>query len=132
MPCTRPCFPSIAIDDDEGLWSGRNKNRDVRTGPLACPFARSLAPLTHSLAPPCLLCLRAPLRSFVCSLAHYAHYQARGKVGIFMSQNQAVLNHTTFEIEMSPPIYFHWVGSTQSISKNKNSFGNFEKFSKQP
>ena len=39
--------------------------------------------------------------------------------------------HTTFEIEMSPPIYFHWVGSIQSISKNKNSFGNFEKFSKQ-
>lgn len=36
-----------------------------------------------------------------------------------------------FEIEMSPPIYFHWVGSIQSISKNKNCFGNFEKFSKQ-
>ena len=34
-------------------------------------------------------------------------------------------------IEMSPPIYFHWVRSIQSISKNKNSFGNFEKFSKQ-
>ena len=32
------------------LWSGTNKNRDVSTGPLARPFARSLAPLTRSLA----------------------------------------------------------------------------------
>ena len=30
------------------LW-----NRDVSTGPLAPPLARSLAPLTHSLAPHC-------------------------------------------------------------------------------
>ena len=30
----------------EALWSGTNKNRDVSTGPLARPFARSLAPLT--------------------------------------------------------------------------------------
>ena len=29
------------------LWSGTNKNRDVSTGPLARPFARSLAPLTR-------------------------------------------------------------------------------------
>ena len=28
------------------LWSGTNENRDVSTGPLARPFARSLAPLT--------------------------------------------------------------------------------------
>ena len=32
------------------LWSGTNKNRVVSTGPLAHPFARSLAPLTRSLA----------------------------------------------------------------------------------
>ena len=32
------------------LWSGTNKNRDVSTGPIARPFARSLAPLT-SLTP---------------------------------------------------------------------------------
>ena len=32
------------------LWSGINKNQDVSTGPLARPFARSLAPLTRSLA----------------------------------------------------------------------------------
>ena len=29
------------------LWSGTNKNRDVSTGPLARPVARSLAPLTR-------------------------------------------------------------------------------------
>ena len=29
------------------LWSGTNKNRDVSTGPLARPFAHSLAPLTR-------------------------------------------------------------------------------------
>ena len=62
------------------LWSGTNKNRDVSTGPLARPFARSLAPLTRSLAPDCLLRLRPPLRSLVSSLAHFAHSLARGKV----------------------------------------------------
>ena len=40
------------------------------TGLFACPLARWLAPLTQSLALPCLLRFRAPLRSFVRSLAH--------------------------------------------------------------
>ena len=38
------------------LWSGTNKNRNVSTGSLTRPFARSLAPLTYLFAPPCLLC----------------------------------------------------------------------------
>ena len=40
---------SILLGPGEGnaLWSGTNKNRDVNTGPLARPFARSLAPLTR-------------------------------------------------------------------------------------
>ena len=50
------------------LWSGTNRNRDVSTGPLARPFARSLAPLTRSLAPNCSLRSRPPLRSLVRSL----------------------------------------------------------------
>ena len=50
------------------LWSGTNKNRDVSTGPLARPFARSLAPLTRSLAPDCSLRLRPLPRSLVRSL----------------------------------------------------------------
>ena len=45
------------------LWSGTNKHRDVSTGPLARAFALLLAPLTHSLALPCLLHLCA--HSFV-------------------------------------------------------------------
>ena len=46
------------------------ENRDVSTGPLARPFARSLTLLTHLLAPHCSLCSRALRRSFICSLAH--------------------------------------------------------------
>ena len=49
------------------LWSITVKNTDWSTGPLARPFARSLAPLTHSLAPDCS---RPPLRSLTRSLAH--------------------------------------------------------------
>ena len=49
------------------------KNRDVSTGPLAPPFACSLAPLTRSLALDCSLRSRPPLRSLVRSLAHFAH-----------------------------------------------------------
>ena len=53
------------------LWSRTNKNRDVSTGPLARPFARSLALLTPSLAPHYSLRSRAPLRStaITCLLA---------------------------------------------------------------
>ena len=68
-----------------------NEDDDVSTGPLARPFARSLAPLTHSLASPCLLRSRAPLRSFVRSLAHS---RARGKVNDSMSQNDLDLSHS--------------------------------------
>ena len=64
------------------LWSGTSKNRDVSTGPLARPFACSLAPLTRSLAPDCSLRSRSPLRSLVRSLAHFAHSLARGKVNL--------------------------------------------------
>ena len=52
----------------------------LNTGPLARPFARSLAPLTRELAPDCSLRSRPPLRSLVHSLAHFAHSLARGKV----------------------------------------------------
>ena len=41
---------------------------------------RSLAPLTHSLAPHYSLRLRAALQSLARSLAHLAHSLARGKV----------------------------------------------------
>ena len=80
-----PQKEGIDDDNDDAQWSGTTKNHVVSTGPLTCPFARSLAPLTHLLAPPCLLCSRAPLRSFVCSLAHFAHSLARGTVNDWMA-----------------------------------------------
>ena len=61
------------------------QNQDVSTGPLARRFARSLAPLTRSLAPDCSLRSRPPLGSFVCSLAHFTHYLARGTVNDWMA-----------------------------------------------
>ena len=51
------------VIDNVTLWSGTNKNRDVSPGPLARPFARSLAPLTRLLAAHYSLRSRAPLRS---------------------------------------------------------------------
>ena len=66
--------------EDNALWSGTNKNRDVSAGALSRPFARPFAPLTHSLSPDCSLRSRPPLRSLVRSLAHFAHSLARGKV----------------------------------------------------
>ena len=49
------------------------------TGSLARPFARLLALLTRFLAPDCSLDSRPPLRSLICSLAHFAHSLAHEK-----------------------------------------------------
>ena len=70
---------------NDALWSGTNKYRDVSTEPLARPFARLLPPLTHSLALDCSLCSRPPLRSLIRSLAHFAHSIARGTVNDWMA-----------------------------------------------
>ena len=66
-------------------WSITAKKTDCSTGPLARPFAGSLAPLTRSLAPDCSLCSRPSLRSLMCSLAHFAHSHARGTVNDWMA-----------------------------------------------
>ena len=76
----RGMSPFVAASHTGLLWSGTNKNQDISTGPFARPFARSLAPLTHSLAPDCSLCSCPPLRSLLRSLAHSAHSLARGKL----------------------------------------------------
>ena len=55
LPQPPPSPPYTSRDGKEvkegrrgvALWSGSTKNRDVSTGPLARPFARSLAPLTR-------------------------------------------------------------------------------------
>ena len=49
-----------AVDDtqvclSDPIWFKTAKGRDVSTGTFTCPFAPSLAPLTLSLAPSCLL-----------------------------------------------------------------------------
>ena len=74
------------------LWFWTFKNRNRSTGPIASLFARSLAPLTHSLAPHCSLRSRAPrAHSFTRSVTHSRFY---GKVDDPMSQNDLVLSHS--------------------------------------
>ena len=43
-------------------------SQDVSTGPLVCPFTRSLAPLTHLLAPPCSLRSLSYSAALICTL----------------------------------------------------------------
>ena len=75
-----PSCQSFNLNIAKILGSKAANNTYGNTGPLAHPFARSLAPLTPLLAPDCSLCSRPPLRSLVCSLAHFAHSLARGEV----------------------------------------------------
>ena len=70
---------------------GQNvKNPGVSTGLLACPFACT----AYSFVCSALLCA-----TITHSLAHFAHSQARGKLGILMSQNHTVLNHSAVRKE---------------------------------
>ena len=71
-------YPSVSFT--LSLWSRIAKGPDRSTKPLARFFACSLAPLTHSLALHCLLCLRAMLHSLARLLAHFTHFLACGKV----------------------------------------------------
>ena len=66
-------------------WLKRYEIDALGTGPFTPPFACSLAPLTQSLAPHCSLRSRAPLRSFVRSLAHSLTPELMGKR--FLSSN---------------------------------------------
>ena len=52
------------------------KQQRIHTGPLALPFNRLPAPLTHSLAPPYLLRSCALLRALVRLLARFTYYRA--------------------------------------------------------
>ena len=82
--CSCVCASALCVQAC-ALSSRFIKITDRSTGSLACPFARSLAPLACSLAPHYSPCLRAPLRSLVCSLAHFAHSLARGKEDDWMA-----------------------------------------------
>ena len=79
-------------DDGDALWSGTNKNRDVSTGPLACPFIRPFAPLARLLVPDCSLRTRPPLRSLIRSLA--LSLPRSWESELLMSQNDLVLSHS--------------------------------------
>ena len=88
------------------LWSKTAKNTDCSTGPLARPFARSLAPLTRSLAPDCSLRSRPPLRSLARLLAHFAHSCADGKVNDWMAIYSvffSILVHNASSSSSLPP-----------------------------
>ena len=65
LSSTLPLFLLVLpfLTPSPALWARSTKNPDVSTGPLARPFAHSLAPLTRSLATRCSLRSRAPLRS---------------------------------------------------------------------
>ena len=67
----------ILIVNAAALWSGTNMNRDVSTAPLARPIAHSLAPLIHSLAPDCSLCLRPSLRALIRALTRSLAHSLR-------------------------------------------------------
>ena len=58
----------LGIDDQ--TWVNRMIKEYNRRRVLGHSLVGSLAPLTHSLAPPYSLRLRAPLRSYVRSLTH--------------------------------------------------------------
>ena len=82
----------------KALWSRKNKNSDVTSGPLAHPFPHLLTLLTHLLALHRTLCSRSLLRSFICSLTHS---QGRGKVNDHMSQIDLILSHSEPGIDFS-------------------------------
>ena len=77
------------------LWARSTKNPDESTGPLARPFAHSLTLLTRLLAPPCSLCLRAPLTRSLRSL--FACGKVSDKMAIF-SCVFSILDHSAWVV----------------------------------
>ena len=74
------------------LWSRKNENPNVTSGPLAHPFLHLLPLLTHLLALHRTLHSRALLHSFVCSLAH--SFPNLWESEWSMLGNQAILDHS--------------------------------------
>ena len=97
-------FPSSGGQQEAAQWSRTAMNRDVSTGPLARLFARSLAPLTRSLAPDCsVLASLAPSAALTHSLAHSLRSLPRSWESEFlMSQNDLVLSHSALSRHLLP------------------------------
>ena len=72
---------------DAPQWFRNAENWDGNLGPLACPFAHSLALHSYFLALHCLLCSHALLRSlFACMLTHSLnHSHAHSLTRSFLS-----------------------------------------------
>ena len=68
------------------LWFRTAMNRDLNSGPLAHPCARSLTPLTHLLAPPCLL------RSLIRCAGLFARSLTPKLVGKLMSVSKSAFS----------------------------------------
>ena len=75
-----PLVHELSLVSSTSQWFRTTKNTDLSTGPLTCSFARSLAPLTHSLALPCSLRSCASLHTLICLLVLFAHSLACGTV----------------------------------------------------
>ena len=96
------------------VWFRAAMNRDGSTGPLACPLTCPLAPLTHSLAPPCSLHSQAPIIHSLAPLTHSAH----GKVDDLMTKNQAVLSHGALNSQVQSPIEPGWETGIGEMRRN--------------
>ena len=92
------------------LWSGTNKNKDVRTGPLARPFAHLFAPLTRLLRTArfagALRCAHLFARLYAFSLPRLWESE------LLMSQNDLVLSHSASSSECVPPLGEKWISLT--------------------
>ena len=103
---SKPAYWFLSANRAHAIWFRATKTRDVRTGSLARPFDHLLAPLTHSIAPPCSLHSRTPLCSFIYLFAHsLTHSRAHGKVMDKVQGYQAVLNHSDIVL-MVPMVGF--------------------------
>ena len=72
LPRFCPLFSSLP------LFHSGSKQPWIETQVLGHSLVRLLAPLSYSLAPPCLLRSRAPLCSLVLSLTHFTHSRESG------------------------------------------------------
>ena len=83
-------------------WNEREERWNIELAAAwCCRTAKN--PLTRALAPPCSLCSRAPLRSFVRLLSYY---RAGWREWLFVTQMQAVLDHSALRFDRG---FFSWI-----------------------
>ena len=118
------------------LWSIIAKNTDCSTGPPACPFACSLAPLTRLLALDCSLCSRPPLRSLIRSLAYFAHSLLCGTVNDWMAilsvffLSSTIVQRIQFMFVNSFLIKPFWIKVINRVFENRGNLFRITEFRK--